>query len=83
MIIWIIGLSGSGKTTLANDVIEQARAEKSNIVFRGTVIAVSTQIIGIIVLGSLFEINGIALSAVIGSFAVSIFYIITVRLNKF
>jgi O-antigen/teichoic acid export membrane protein len=57
--------------------------EKSNIVFRGTVIAVSTQIIGIIVLGSLFEINGIALSAVIGSFAVSIFYIITVRLNKF
>jgi len=32
MIIWIIGLSGSGKTTLANDVIEQARAEKSNIV---------------------------------------------------
>ena len=57
--------------------------EKSNIVFRGTIIAVSTQIIGIIILGSLFEINGIALSAVIGSFAVSIFYIITVRLNKF
>jgi len=57
--------------------------EKSNIVFRGTVIAVSTQIIGIIVLGSLFQINGIALSAVIGSFAASIFYVITVRLNKF
>ena len=57
--------------------------EKSNIVFRGTVIALSIQIIGIIVLGNLFQINGIALSAVIGSFATSIFYFITVRLNKF
>lgn len=57
--------------------------EKSNIIFRGTVIALSIQIIGIIVLGSLFQINGIALSAVIGSFATSIFYVITVRLNKF
>lgn len=32
MIIWIIGLSGSGKTTLANEVINQIRAEKNNIV---------------------------------------------------
>ncbi len=56
--------------------------EKSKYIFRGSILGLLVQILGILILGNLFQVNGIAFSAFLGSLCISIFFILTDRFSN-